>query len=284
MAAKQQRRIVEAWDLDAKTRSLAMAYNAKLSDPKTADPRTHIGTGDIADKGDLTNLDASAWFDAIKGPADDLILDVPGGRLDDLANALDAGPDALVSYAKSQGREVVVVSVIGTKNDAIVPLYDNIQTFGHAVHHVVVKNGLFADENQFIIFDGVTVDGKRVLGDGSDVAKEYGAEVIYIKKLSAIADQLADIHGLTYAEAATNTEKMRDLHAANVKSFLDDVKKRLTGTHLDPNYTKRRLIIMPSNKGGVGKTTIARFIIDVFRANAQNNAAALSNNAEAQAS
>ncbi len=141
--ARRAGRTVSAWDLDGSTGSLALLYPDR-------NPQVGAGIEDVRDpkaKGE--------WLEALYGAADDVLLDVPGGALDDLTRVLDGGAPSLVAEARNAGRELVVVSVIGIKRDATGTPQDAIDRFGSAVHHVVLKNGYFGDADDFVIFDGV---------------------------------------------------------------------------------------------------------------------------------
>lgn len=221
-------RTVAAFDLDANTRSLGMVYKHL---PNASDPLQGVGIADVSDPR------STAWVDAIAGGAQDVLLDVPGGRLDDLARTFSdqttVGARALADLARKYQREVVVVSVVGVKRDAISPFLDAIDLFGDAVHHVVVKNGLFAKADEFVIFDGIELNGVRKFGKAAEVAKEYHADVVWFPLLQTVPDQIADMLELTYTEAADDAAQMTIRHSHNVASWLDNVEKQLRGSWLD---------------------------------------------------
>jgi MinD-like ATPase involved in chromosome partitioning or flagellar assembly len=269
-------RTVDAFDLDAKTQSLALIYNP--GGKAAFDARTTVAVEDVSDK------EATRWIDAIAGDADDVLIDVPGGRMDDLANTFNAGPQAIVKLAQEYDREVVVVSVIGTKRDAIAPVFDAIDMFGKTVRHVVVKNGLFSPKNQFVIFEGLEIEDngqkKKLFGKAAEAAHSVNAEIVFFPVLDSVADQLADANELPYAKAADDEDTMHLRHARNVRYWLDEVENAFRGTWLDPlgnvpgGKRKRRVIFFTSQKGGVGKTTVCRTLLDLIRRAVANGAPA----------
>ena len=218
-STRQAGRTVSLWDLDGQTGSLALFY-------PMGDPVAGVAVEDVRDP-----KASASWLDALHGSADDVVLDVPGGALGDLLRTFDAGPSALVAEAKASGREVVLVSVVGTKKDSTVSAMEAVEIFGASVKHVVIKNGFFGDDGDFVIFDG-TEDG-RFGKTGKEVAK-VGGQVVYLKKLSPYADALCDVEGLTFTKAGQSVEKLGRRHSANVRTWLDAVGETFAGTWLDP--------------------------------------------------
>ena len=141
--ARPTGRRVSAWDLDKGTGSLALVYQ---------DRNAEVGCAceDVREK-----RSPGAWLDAFHGEADEVVLDVPGGAMGDLLRFCGpGGAESLVEFVSKAGRELVIVSVIGTRRDSMLTAQDAVEQFGSAVRHVVVKNGVFGDEQDFVVYDG----------------------------------------------------------------------------------------------------------------------------------
>jgi len=225
--ARKSGRKVSTWDLDGATGSLALLYHNR-------NPEVGVATEDVRDE-----RAPGAWIDALYGDAADVMLDVPGGALDDLERMLDGGASALVQEAKSAGREVVVVSVIGTKRDATAAPQDAIERFGTSVHHVVVKNGFFGEATDFVIYDGLptpTAEAPqaKLYGRSAKIVHEAGGEVVYLPKLNPITDALLDNQNLSFVEGMEALEKLGRRHTANLRGWLSSVDRAFAGTWLCP--------------------------------------------------
>ncbi len=218
-------RTVSAWDLDQGTGSLALVYR---------DRNAEIGcaTEDVREKGA-----EGAWLDAFHGSADDVVLDVPGGAMDDLLRLCTGGAATLVEEARQAGRELVVVSVIGTQRDSTATPQSAVDLFGSTVHHVVVKNGYFGEEEDFVVYEGLDdpATGERRFGKTAARVREVGGEVVYLPKLNATAMALVDQHEMTFAEGALAIEKLRRRHSTNIRAWLAMVEESLAGTWLSSN-------------------------------------------------
>lgn len=214
-------RSVSAWDLDGQTGSLALVY-------PVGDPTVGVAVEDVRD------LKApGAWLDALHSDADDVVLDVPGGALGDLMRTFSAGAKALVAECKNSGREIVVCSVIGIKKDSVASAQQAVEVFGADVHHVVVENGLWGEKSDFVIYEGVGEGEARKYGRTADMVRNVGGETIFLPRLAAAADAIADDAGLTYAEAASAIEALGRRHAANVRYWLDEARDKFANSWLD---------------------------------------------------
>ena len=223
--ARRAGRTVSAWDLDGNTGSLAILYPDR-------DPLVGVAIEDVRDPRCV-----GAWLEALYGDADDVLLDVPGGAFDDLLRVLEGGAASLVSEAKSSERELVLVSVIGTKKDSTPTPLDMIERFGvNDVHHVVLKNGFFGEPNAFLIYDGIRdVNGIVVeYGKAAPRVAAAGGEVVYLPKLNGEADTLLDAKALTFQVGSTAIEVLGRRHAANVRLWLGNAASAMAGTWLDP--------------------------------------------------
>lgn len=229
-SARRGGRRVSAWDLDGATGSLASLY---------ADENPEVGAG----REDVRSARAKgAWLDALHGPADDVMLDVPGGALDDLERIVTGGAPSLVAEARDAKRDLVIVSVIGIKRDATGGPHDAIERFAPepGVHHVVLKNGLFGDVADFVIFDGIPADSsastpqERKFGRMSDLVRKVGGEIVYLPKLNPLTDALLDVEGLTFVEGINAVGTLGRRHTSSLRAWLKSSEEALAGTWLSP--------------------------------------------------
>ncbi len=236
-AARAAGRVVSAWDLDGANGSLARRFPD--NDPV-------VGCG----KDDIRNPDSAfAWLDALYNPADDVILDVPGGAIGDLLRVVDGGPASLKAAAADAKREFVVVSVIGRGDDATETPQEAIEVFGRdGVHHVVVKNGFFGAEDAFDYFDGR--DG--AYGETARAVRDAGGEVVYLPRLGDSTYAQVIRSGLTFAEAASGMNAFTPpswRNYWNTRFWVEEAVKRLSGTWLAVDGN------VPATKGKREKAT-----------------------------
>jgi hypothetical protein len=80
---------------------------------------------------------------------------------------------AIAGMATDAGREVVLVTPTDVEVDAVLSAQDAIERFESAVHHVVVKNGYFGDDDEFFVFDGLAdpETGQRLFGNTGDMIR-----------------------------------------------------------------------------------------------------------------
>jgi len=156
----------------------------------------------------------------------------------DLLRVIDGGAPALVAEAKAAGRDLVVVSVIGTQPDATETPQEAIERFGASVHHVVMKNGFFGAIDDFVIYDGIFGlgdDGKgRKYGRTAELVLEVGGDVVYLLKLNPITDALLGVENLTFVQGIEALDLLGRWHTANVRSWLASAEGALTGSWLCP--------------------------------------------------
>jgi hypothetical protein len=228
-------RRVSAWDLDSGTGSVARLY---------PDRNPEVGSG----VEDVRHPEAPGrWLEAMYGEADDLVLDVPGGALPNLVRVLEGGAPSLISEAKSVGREIVIVSVIGVKYDSSTAPQDAIRLFGTDARHVTLKNGFFGRPESFVIYDGIMENGKREYGRTSDMVREVGGEVVYLPPLNTITDVLLDVRGLSFAAACESVATLGRRHSVNARLWLGLVETALAGSWLDPSGG------VPASNGKTGR-------------------------------
>ena len=156
--------------------------------------------------------------------------------MDDLLRFVD-GAAHLVDEMRQAGREVVIVSVIGTQRDSTMTPLVAIEKFGSAVHHVVVKNGHYGDEDQFLVFDGFSdpITGERRFGKPAEDVRAVGGEVVFVRRLNVDAMQVLDLEGMTFADGAFAAAKIGRRWSSYVRNWLQDAEVAFDGTWLSAN-------------------------------------------------
>jgi hypothetical protein len=213
-------RVVSAWDLDAATGTFSVYSDA-------------IKTFDLNGK-----RSSYSWLDDChREDIDDVLIDVPGGRIDDLlATFGDNGIDALVQSIRASGREFVVITPIGVMIAETVTAQVVLNAFrGTAARLVIAKNGRFGNTEDFIIYDGLETDGLRRYGATSDLARAAGAESIFIPTLAPRLVAQIDAEQMRLQEAAgpVGAERLGRLSSARVQMYLATVGEALSGTSID---------------------------------------------------
>lgn len=216
----QHGRTVAAWDLDAATGTFAVYDDA-------------IKTFDLNAK--QTGL---SWFDdCYRADIDDVLVDVPGGRIDELLRTFgEDSVGALVQTVADSGRELVVVNPIGVMIAETVTAQVTLQAFAcTGARVVVVKNGRFGDAEDFVIYDGIERDGERRYGATRDLAERVGAETIFLPCLAPrlLAQIDAEQLRLRDAVGTVGVERFGRLGAARVQMYLATVTEALRGSSLD---------------------------------------------------
>ncbi|HUA09916.1 MAG TPA: hypothetical protein VMA98_11675 [Candidatus Acidoferrales bacterium] len=215
-------RAVAAWDLDAATGTFAVYDDA-------------IKTFDLHAK-----QSAYSWLDDChRTDVDDVIIDVPGGRIDDLLSTFgDNSIKALVDSIRSAGRELVVVNPIGVMIAETVTAQVVLNAFaGTSTRVVIVKNGRFGDADDFVIYDGILHGEERRYGATSDLATSAGAESLFMPCLAPRLLAQIDAERLRLKDAASDAGALRlgRLGAARVQMYLTSIADSLRGTSVDPD-------------------------------------------------
>jgi hypothetical protein len=210
-------RSIAAWDLDAATGTFAVYDDA-------------IKTFDLHAK-----QESYSWLDdCYRNDIDDVIIDVPGGRIDDLLRTFgDNSVAALVESVRKAGREFVVINPIGVMIAETVTAQVVLNAFAGTVARVVVaKNGRFGDEDDFVIYDGIQYGEERRYGATGDLAKEAGAETVFIPSLAPRLLAQIDAERLRLKDAASGAGAGRigRLGSARAHIYLGSVVEALRGT------------------------------------------------------
>ncbi len=218
----QHGRSVVAWDLDAATGTFAV-YDGGIK------------TYDLNGK-----QSGPSWLDdCYRADVDDVLIDVPGGRIDDLLHTFgDDSVGALVNAVTDAGREFVVVNPIGVMIAETVTAQVTLNAFaGTAARIVIVKNGRFGAEDDFVIYDGVEDDGSRRYGATRDLALSVGAETVFLPSLAPRLLAQVDAEQLRFADAAGDAGivHLGRLGAARMKMYLAAASQAFRGSSLDLN-------------------------------------------------
>ncbi len=209
-----------SWDLDAATGTFAV-YDESI---KTFDLNA-------------VNMTQSWLDDCYRVDIDDVIIDVPGGRIDDLLSTFgDNGVRALVATVKSSGRELVAVNPIGAMVAETVTAQVVLNAFaGTGARVVIIKNGRFGNADDFVIYDGIEENGLRRYGATSDLAASVGAETLFLPSIAPrlLAQADAERLRLIHAAGMQGVEQLGRLSAARIQMYLASVADALRGSSLD---------------------------------------------------
>lgn len=213
-------RKVAAWDLDASTGTFAVYDDA-------------IKTFDLHGK-----HSGYSWLDdSASNDIDDVLIDVPGGRIDDLLRTFgDNSVAALVEAVRSTGRELVVITPIGVMIAETVTAQVVINAFaGTPARVIVAKNGRFGDVDDFVIYDGAQFGDERRYGATGDVARSAGAETLFIPCLAPRLLAQIDAERLRLLDASGSAGALRlgRLGAARVQMYLASIAEAFRGSSAD---------------------------------------------------
>jgi hypothetical protein len=196
-------RTVAAWDLDASTGTFAVYDDA-------------IKTFDLSNP-----HETYSWLDDCHSDVADILIDVPGGRIDDLLRTFgDNGVHALVSAVRSSGREFVVVNPIGVTIAETVTAQVVLNAFaGTDARIVIVKNGRSGNAEDFVIYDGVDIAGERRYGATGDLAMNVGAETLFLPSLAPRLLAQIDAERLRLCDASgkAGAERLGRLNSVEAK-------------------------------------------------------------------
>lgn len=213
-------RRVTAWDLDAATGTFAVYHD-------------DIKTFDLHE----TQSRYSWLDDCHREDIDDVLIDVPGGRINDLLRTFgDNSVEALVTAVSETGREMVIVNPIGVMIAETVTAQVVLNAFsGTGARVVIVKNGRFGSPHDFVIYDGMEVRGERRYGATSDLAASIGAESVFLNCLSPSLLAQTDAERLRLVEAAgpIGAERLGQLGATRMRVYLATISTNFRGTSLD---------------------------------------------------
>jgi hypothetical protein len=219
----QHGRSVSAWDLDAATGTFAI-YDDGI---RTFDLNAACST--------------SSWLDDChRNEIDDVLVDVPGGRIDDLLRTFgDDSVAALVDAVADSGRDFIVINPIGVMIAETVTAQVTLNAFaGTAARVVVVKNGRFGGADDFVIYGGTRDDaGGRRYGATGDLASSVGAETVYLPSLAPRLLAQLDAERLRFVDAAgsAGVTQLGRLGATRTKMYLASVAEAFRGSSLDLN-------------------------------------------------
>lgn len=182
-------------------------------------------------KEDLLQLDGgtSRWIADLAGSAQVVLGDVPGGHANDFARIAIGGLAALREMITEMRRELVVVTPIGTMATETTAAQAALEAFSGA-RIVIVKNGFFGDESDFLIFDG---DGNGNYGATGEMARNAGADVVYFPRMARRTLAVLDHAKVSLYDAATGAKPVSIEHRIGAKYYLEAVARVFAGTALD---------------------------------------------------
>lgn len=213
-------RSIAAWDLDASTGTFAVYHDGI----QTFDPNARRS--------------ALSWFDdCYRDDIDDVVVDVPGGRLSDVLDALGEGTVAdLVRAVADANREFVVVNPIGVMIAETITAQVTLRAFaGTTARVVIVKNGRFGERDDFVIYDGVEIAGERRYGSTRVLAEQIGSETLFLPCLAPRLLAQVDAEQLRLVEGAKELGIARfgRLAATRLQMYLRATESAFCGSSLD---------------------------------------------------
>lgn len=217
--SQQRGRSVVAWDCDAETGTFAIYHEA-------------IKT--FALDGKVNSL---SWLDdCYRVDADDVVVDVPGGRINDLLDTFAGDVAAFVGAITDADRELVIVNPIGVMIAETVTAQVTLNAFADtAARVVIVKNGRFGDLDDFIIYDGIDHNGERRYGTTRELAERVGAETVFVPCMAPRLLAQIDAEQLRLIEAAgdSGVARLGRLAVARTRMYLAAVEAAFRGSSLD---------------------------------------------------
>lgn len=217
-------RSLAAWDLDNATGTFAVYHD----DIKTFDLNGAQST--------------YSWLDDChRDDVDDVLIDVPGGRIDDLLDTFgDNSVEALVTAVAETGRELVIANPIGVMIAETVTAQVTLNAFASsAARIVIVKNGRFGAPHDFVIYDGVQVGDERRYGATGELAARVGAETVFLNAFSPSLLAQADAERLRLIDAAgpAGAQRLGQLGATRMRVQLATATTDFRGSSLDIDGT-----------------------------------------------
>jgi hypothetical protein len=114
---------------------------------------------------------------------------------------------------------------------------DAVEMFRTPTHHVVVKNGVFGREEDFIVFDGYVdpVTNEKQYGKTAEAVEVAGGEVVYLPELDGMTMDILDRRRLTFALGAELAAMIGRKSAWYTRAWLDQIAVNFSGTYLSVN-------------------------------------------------
>lgn len=163
------------------------------------DPTQGCGHFDIRDDDDRDIL-----LNALADAPPILLFDLPGGVVGELGNVLDGGdaPHGLFDEYRARGYAVTVVVVMTLVKASVRTVQHSIESFGHAVDYLAVKNLAYGAADDFINFDGCDQDDISLpVSEGKRLLLEHGGQVLHMPALDPRSYAWLDVFDLSYLEA-----------------------------------------------------------------------------------
>jgi hypothetical protein len=161
------------------------------------------------------------------------IVDLPGGSFQAVSEVL-GGTRKIVDAFMDAGYGVYVVLVITQIKAGVHAVRQCIESFGPGVHYVVVKNLAFADEEDFVVFDGI-IDkehgdperGYRRYGKAKDELLAVGGEAICLPKISGLTYGLLDYQDMSFTRGMASDSGLTFQQREHCKNFLKEFRQQI---------------------------------------------------------
>jgi hypothetical protein len=162
-----------------------------------------------------------------------ILFDLPGGVVGELGKVVDYGaaPRGLFSEYLDRGYAITVVVVMTPVLASVRTVQESIESFGHGVDYVAVKNLAFGAEENFILFDGCAQpDLTLPTSVGKQMLLAQGGALITMPALHSRSYALLDVFNLSYLAAAQGSGPGRRLPLADqmrVRRWLQEFDEQL---------------------------------------------------------
>ena len=223
---------VAAFDADGQVGQLVQYYGTRDENSRLVpnqDPFTGVGYFDVRDPKQRDMLVNASDLDA-----DVILMDMPGGSVQELDKVLGDGSNSksvLQAYVDA-GYEPVVVVVINHMIASIRTVGESVKAFGDLPRYVVVKNLGFAEEGDFVVFDGFTDDktGEKRYGKAQELLSSVKGEILTMPRMEGRTYALLDVDSMPFSSitALPTADRLR------VKNWVERFRKSLSNSVVAP--------------------------------------------------
>lgn len=196
---------VAAYDADGQVGQL-LQYHGSRTDNRLdieQDPRIGVGYFDVRDDKQRDEL-----VNALGLEAEIILMDMPGGSVQEMAKVLGSNKRdnplasrALIRAYADNGYEVIIVVVISNVISSVRTVNETITLFGDEATYLVVKNEMFGDADDFVVFDGYEdALKKKRHGKGLESLLSVGGKVIVMPKMHAATYGIVDLESTPFSK------------------------------------------------------------------------------------
>ncbi len=215
---------VAAYDADGPVGQLVQYYGKHdAEDNPIQDPLNGAGFFNVRSAKGRDGL-----IKALDTGADVILIDMPGGSVDEIGRVLGT-PRALFELYAKNGYKVVVAIVISVLKASIASVVDVIDLFGDSAKYVVVKNrgtGGSPTPEDFRVYDGYDDGETSSEGFARKTVEAHGGETIVMQDMQAETIQWMDEFDYSFGEGR---EHKSWGHPHRIIVWLDGLRAALAG-------------------------------------------------------